>query len=644
MMKTNFIPITFLQILICLNLSGQKYDVKIYPTMPQPKDSVSIELSAPNLTNTNNKMFLQFSSSNFYEMPQSLEMNRSGDKWWVKFQLPFYANYSSFYITDENKELIIRPTDTTHYEIFVYENGKLKEGNYLAKGYSTAIQNRNSQQLWEQQMKNFLIEKRNYPNNYENNLKILQFQMQKASNPKEHENLRKQALQVIERKFRSAPTSDGNLNKVTMGFLILGEKSKVDSIRNVVINEFPSSKLGISYKLNKVLHNTDTVETLDNINQLLRLKNNDNQHAFQEAYVYLFKYHLNKGEVEQAKKYFPLILEEQENPYIWRTYLEYVDLLLEKNTLLDKAEFLNNLVLENILEYPVSLVRFFPETGHLRSFVADRDQKISEINAEVLLRKGVIEIKKGNLDKGKDLIERNIKLTQSKEILLYVAKLSRDIGLKEQESHSLHHAYLLFPYDQEIKSLLIDSLLKVNNDQSSIQNYFSNLDKQWKSEYFISLDKKITKGKSFPKELSIQDMKGNNITASDLKGKVVVVDLWATWCLPCLASFPYVNQVYLKYKDNPEVMFLMLNTGSGNSFDDARNWFEKNKHYSFPVYYNNDKKLNNKLEVNSIPTTFLLDPSGNIVFKKIGSEGEKILQDLDAMIEYVLQNRHLNLK
>src|SRR5690606_21039818 len=256
--------------------------------------------------------------------------------------------------------------------------------------------------------------------------------------------------------------------------------------------------------------------------------------------------------------------------------LEYVDLLLEKNTLLDKAEFLNSLVLENISEYPVSLVRFFPETGHLRSFVADRDQKISEINAEVLLRKGVIELKKGNLDKGKDLIERNIKLTQSKEILLYVAKLSRDIGLKEQESHSLHHAYLLFPYDQEIKSLLIDSLLKANHDQSSIQNYFSNLDKQWKSEYFISLDKKITKGKSFPKELSIQDMKGNNITASDLKGKVVVVDLWATWCLPCLASFPYVNQVYLKYKDNPEVMFLMLNTGSGNSFEDARNWFEKN--------------------------------------------------------------------
>lgn len=51
-------------------------------------------------------------------------------------------------------------------------------------------------------------------------------------------------------------------------------------------------------------------------------------------------------------------------------------------------------------------------------------------------------------------------------------------------------------------------------------------------------------------------------------------------------------------------------------------------------FYNQDKKFNSKLEVTTIPTTFVLSPSGQIIFKKVGSEGEKILQDLDAMIDY----------
>ncbi len=122
---------------------------------------------------------------------------------------------------------------------------------------------------------------------------------------------------------------------------------------------------------------------------------------------------------------------------------------------------------------------------------------------------------------------------------------------------------------------------------------------------------------------------------AELAGKIVVIDFWATWCKPCIASFPYLHQVYKKYADDPQVKFVVLNSGSGNSCDDAYKWAQANPEFDFPFYYNQDKKLSSKLEITSIPTTLILDKKGNIRFRKVGFEGEKLLQSLDAMIEYL---------
>jgi len=146
---------------------------------------------------------------------------------------------------------------------------------------------------------------------------------------------------------------------------------------------------------------------------------------------------------------------------------------------------------------------------------------------------------------------------------------------------------------------------------------------------------KIIGSTPLPEDLSIVDMDKKPLLKAELAGKIVVIDFWATWCKPCIASFPYLHQVYKKYADDPQVKFVVLNSGSGNSWDDAYKWAQANPEFDFPFYYNQDKKLSSKLEITSIPTTLILDKKGNIRFRKVGFEGEKLLQSLDAMIEYL---------
>lgn len=111
------------------------------------------------------------------------------------------------------------------------------------------------------------------------------------------------------------------------------------------------------------------------------------------------------------------------------------------------------------------------------------------------------------------------------------------------------------------------------------------------------------------------DQQGKTITTSSLKGKIVFLNFWATWCPPCIAEMPSVNELYLKYKDNPNIEFLLV---------DADNNWEKsigfmNKHqYQLPVYATQSPVPREWYE-GSLPTTVILDKKGQVVYKHVGA-------------------------
>ena len=141
---------------------------------------------------------------------------------------------------------------------------------------------------------------------------------------------------------------------------------------------------------------------------------------------------------------------------------------------------------------------------------------------------------------------------------------------------------------------------------------------------------------------TLKDTSGKAVSLADLKGKVVVVDFWATWCGPCKMSFPGMQLAVNKYKDNPNVQFLFIDTWeNGDDYLTGVKKFIADNHYTFQVLMdekgsdNRQSKVINTFGVEGIPTKFILDKDGNIRFKKVGFDGnaESIRDEVSAMIE-----------
>ncbi len=604
----------------------------IHPAQPRAGDQVTVTLDNSQLTDTG-QLYLNFTYSNYYELPTRIALKSTAEGRQASFVIPTYGKYASFIISDAGGRRVLQPTDTTHYEIFVYDaEGELAEGNYLAKAYSLGVQNRTSPYRVAQQQEFFQKELAHFPQNYEANLQILAFEM-KSQNPETRQEAKARALDIIQSKYEESPTESGNLNQVTKGYLIIGENQRVDSIRQVVIRDYPETHLGVSYRLYRILDmEEDSSAVLDSLEALMRVRNAENEAAFGLAYDYLFKHYARQKDAQNAAMYLEKLTTPGDSPYQWRSFAENVDILLENEVLLEKALELNQRIMNNIDAYPVTLVRYFPETGYLIAHDEEKDRKTDLVHKERMAKHALLYGKMGDKAQALAWLEKSYLDLQQKELLLDAGKLFTSLGEREKARSLYEKAYVQYPFDQEIRTLITASLSKEDADPES---YFSALDTKWKQAMFTELSQRSL-SLDFPSEFHITNMGKDPFTADSLRGKVWVIDLWATWCIPCLESFPYVQQIYDRHKSNSDVGFMLLNTGSGNSFEDALQWATENTQYDFPVYYSYERQFITDLGVTSIPTTFLVDKTGKIRFKKVGNNGEHMLKELEGMIEYLL--------
>jgi thiol-disulfide isomerase/thioredoxin len=139
-------------------------------------------------------------------------------------------------------------------------------------------------------------------------------------------------------------------------------------------------------------------------------------------------------------------------------------------------------------------------------------------------------------------------------------------------------------------------------------------------------------------DFALKGLDGNTVKLSDLKGKVVVVDFWATWCGPCKMSFPFLQKIYEKYQSNPDVKILALDTWenvSGKEREDLVKKFMADNKYTFPVLF--DEDFVTKYGVTGIPTKFIIDKKGMIQVKSIGFDnGPKMVDELTIAIDLML--------
>ncbi len=183
------------------------------------------------------------------------------------------------------------------------------------------------------------------------------------------------------------------------------------------------------------------------------------------------------------------------------------------------------------------------------------------------------------------------------------------------------------------KALLKDFYVAEKKSEDGYDAYIARLESAAKEKRREELAKTMINEEA-PK-FSLKDLDGNDISLTGLKGKVVIVDFWATWCGPCIASMPAMKTAQDKLQGN-DVAFVFIDTweSAENKKQNAADFMTKNK-YPFHVLMDDNDKVVADFKVNGIPTKFIIDKTGNIRFKSIGFGGndDALVDEVSMMVE-----------
>lgn len=170
---------------------------------------------------------------------------------------------------------------------------------------------------------------------------------------------------------------------------------------------------------------------------------------------------------------------------------------------------------------------------------------------------------------------------------------------------------LLMVFNPDAKAFVLKGLMKIGFFQPDVD----------------TLKKDVAQA---PPDASFRDTAGNAVSLSGLKGKVVFLNFWATWCPPCRAEMPALADLYKSLKHNKNVVFLMVDVDS--NYKKAKAYLDAEK-LILPVV-EPDGNIPESLFGGSLPTTLIFDKRGQLVFKHEGAadfSGKKVYDYLSRL-------------
>ncbi len=195
----------------------------------------------------------------------------------------------------------------------------------------------------------------------------------------------------------------------------------------------------------------------------------------------------------------------------------------------------------------------------------------------------------------------------------------------------------------KLNKSMIDQLKKIYIDEhgnaDSFDDYLYDLQVNARAELKRILKKKIL-NETAP-AFTLKNINGQNVNLSDYKGKIVVLDLWATWCKPCIASFPAMQKMKDKYT---EVVFLFIavKESGEDALERVKKFIQKNK-YNFTVLMDepvkpksSQYKITSSYKPEGIPAKYIIDKNGILRFRSGGFDTDsQLINELEAMLAIV---------
>lgn len=183
-------------------------------------------------------------------------------------------------------------------------------------------------------------------------------------------------------------------------------------------------------------------------------------------------------------------------------------------------------------------------------------------------------------------------------------------------------ALLLFiTFDGNAKALVIQGLMKAGLFRTHIPINNKKIDKSYNYD-----------AADF-REMVFQGSEGQTFNLSSLKGKVIFINFWATWCPPCRAELPSINKLYKNFKNNNRIKFLMVDVDG--KYKSSVKFMERH-HWDLPVY-TVEGDIPPVYLNGAIPATVILDKNGTMVVNHVGAANYDT-RDIEKGLEQLINN------
>lgn len=224
--------------------------------------------------------------------------------------------------------------------------------------------------------------------------------------------------------------------------------------------------------------------------------------------------------------------------------------------------------------------------------------------------------------------------------VLTLAKGYEQLGRELDAFQVLENFLVNSSLNQEILAAIEPLYTKLNNNKSDFGGYHTALNDRIKAATKAKYKAEMIE-KDAP-AFTLTNMKGETVSLKDYLGKIVIIDFWATWCGPCIMSFPGMQAAVNKYANDPEVEFLFINTWqSEENYKELVTNFINEHNYNFHVLYDEmkdrDRATVTAYGVRGIPTKVFIDQQGKIRFQSAGGNAnvDVVVGEMDAKIELI---------
>jgi thiol-disulfide isomerase/thioredoxin len=424
----------------------------------------------------------------------------------------------------------------------------------------------------------------------------------------------------------------------------LGDSAKADEIRQYEIGKNPKGKIAQSVRSAKIWDENDNVKRVELLKQFLTDFPSLDKKTRQAYLPNLFMLQVRNDELDAASD----VLSEIEKPEVYQ-YNEIAYKYIEKGENLEKAVAL--------AKKGVDMVRN-SDPASKPPYMAMKDwTENNNYYANMILDTyGYGLLKLGKEGEAESILEEVYSKSKGEdpEINLHYIEALGKAGKFDKALEIGTEAITKGKDSPQInESLKIAFAGKVGKNGT-----YEDLDKDQKAEFEKIISDATTKKIEVIKknlnetrlhdpgiDFTLMDMNGSPVSLANLKGKVVILDFWATWCGPCKSSFPYLQKVYEKYQNNGNVKILAINSWERQKdysaqVENAKTFMSTNK-YTFPVLIDekNDDQfiVITKYQVEGIPTKFILDKKGDIAWKVVGFDnGQYMIDEMTQQIEMLL--------